>query len=142
MKKINLVGTIEVTVSVRKTIQAGKDTVDFTFACDGTPCTSRTVALAHLLFDKTADFTDTTSVSVEGTVSIAATKEFNGAGNPCPIELAKVCAINHYGANEQLVCRDTDAYGVLPFDMCESYDLNKELYCAFQVGTHFLFLEG
>jgi hypothetical protein len=100
-----------VTVSVRKTIQSGSNNVVFTFACDGNPCTNRTVALSHLSFDKTADFTDITTVAVQGTISIAGTKEFNTAGNPCPIELAKVCAINHYGANEQLVCRETDING-------------------------------
>ncbi len=91
------------TVSVRKTITSGSDTVAFTFACNGNPCTNRTVALSHLGFDKTADFTDTTTVPVQGTVTIAGTKEFNTAGNACPIELAKVCAVNHYGANERSV---------------------------------------
>ncbi len=111
MQELGLTGTIVVTVSVRKTIQVGSSNVAFTFACDGYPCTNRTVALSHLAFDKTADFTDTTTVAVQGTISIAGTKEFNSAGNPCPIELAKVCAINHYGANEQLVCRETDING-------------------------------
>ncbi len=104
-------GTLPVTISVRKLVKSGSNTIVFTFACDGNPCTNRTVALSHLSFDKTADFTDTTTVPVQGTVSIAGTKEFNPAGNPCPIEKAKVCAVNHYGANEQLVCRDTDIYG-------------------------------
>jgi hypothetical protein len=111
MQELGLTGTIVVTVSVRKTIQSGSENVVFTFACNGNPCTNRTVALSHLSFDKTADFSDTTTVPVQGTISIAGTKEFNTAGNPCPIELAKVCAVNHYGANEQLVCRDTDING-------------------------------
>jgi hypothetical protein len=85
-----LAGVIVVTVSVRKTIQSGSDTVTFTFACDGNPCTNRTVALSHLSFDKTAGFTDTTTVPVQGTISIAGTKEFSTASNHCPIELAKV----------------------------------------------------
>ena len=111
MQELGLTGTFVVTVSVRKTILSGSNNVVFTFACNGNPCTNRTVALSHLSFDKTADFSDTTTVPVQGTISIAGTKEFNAAGNPCPIELAKVCAINHYGANEQLVCRDTDING-------------------------------
>ena len=111
IQELGLTGTIEVTVSVRKTIQSGSNDVVFIFACDGNPCTNRTVALSHLSFDKTADFTDTTTVPVQGTVTIAGTKEFNTAGNACPIELAKVCAVNHYGANERLVCRDTDING-------------------------------
>ncbi len=102
-----------VTVSVRKVIQSQSSNITFTFACNGNPCTNRTVALSHLSFDKTADFTDTTTVPVQGVVSIAGTKEFNTAGNPCPIELAKVCAVNHYGANEQLVCNDTNSEGEL-----------------------------
>ncbi len=101
-----------VTVSVRKTIQSGASNVVYTFACDRNPCTNRTVTLSHLSFDKTVDFTDTTTVPVQGTISIAGTKQFNTAGNPCPIELAKVCAVNHYGANEQLVCTETDINGM------------------------------
>jgi hypothetical protein len=113
-----LTGTILVTMTVQKTIQSGSDNVVFTFECDGNPCTNRTVALSHLSFDKTVDFTDTTSVAVQGTISIAGTKDFNTAGNACPIELATVCAVNHFGVNEQLVCRDTDINGILNANDC------------------------
>ena len=128
-----------VTVSVRKTIQSGSDDVVFTFECDGNPCTNRTVALSHLSFDKTADFTDTTTVPVQGTISIAGTKEFNTAGNPCPIELAKVCTVNHYGANERLVCRDTDINGK-PFCALVFKQLTRSFAVLVQASTHSQFL--
>ncbi len=119
-QELGLTGTILVTMTVQKTIQSGSDNVVFTFECDGNPCTNRTVALSHLSFDKTVDFTDTTSVAVQGTISIAGTKEFNTAGNACPIEFATVCAINHFGVNEQLVCRDTDINGIPNANDCLS----------------------
>jgi hypothetical protein len=110
-QEVGLTGTQLVTVNVRKTIQASSGDIVFTFACDGNPCNNRTVALSHLSFDKTVDFTDTTSVAIQGVITIAGTKNFNSAGNACPIEKAKVCARNHYGANEQIVCRDSDVNG-------------------------------
>ena len=110
-QELGLTGTQLVTVNVRKTIQSSAGDVVFTFACDGNPCNNRTVVLSHLSFDKTADFTDTTTVAVQGTITIADTKDFNTAGNACPIEKAKVCARNHYGLNEQIVCRDSDVNG-------------------------------
>jgi hypothetical protein len=140
VQELGLTGTIVVTVSVRKTIQSGSNDVVFTFECDGNPCTNRTVALSHLSFDKTADFSDTTTVPVQGTISIAGTKEFNTAGNACPIELAKVCAINHYGANEQLVCSDTDINGK---SLCAyiQQQLTRSFAVLVQASTHYLFLE-
>ena len=106
-------GTQTVNISVSKTTGAGSDVIIYQFECDGTPCTSRTISATHLSFDNTADFTDVTSVALQGTISIADTKRFNTAGNPCPIEGAKVCAVNHYGTNEQFVCRETDLNGML-----------------------------
>jgi hypothetical protein len=111
LQEVGLTGTQLVTINVRKVIQSSAGDVVFSFACDGNPCTNRTVALSHLSFDKTVGFTDMTTVAVQGTISIAGTKEFNSAGNACPIEKANVCARNHYGTNEQLVCRETDING-------------------------------
>ncbi len=90
---------------------SGSDTVTYEFECDGTPCTSRTIEIAHLSFEKVADFTDVTSVAFQGIVSIGGTKD--EAGDSCPLEGVKVCAINHYGTNEQLVCRETNFNGEL-----------------------------
>ena len=114
LQELGLTGTQLVTVNVRKTIQSSAGDFVLTFACDGNPCNNRTVELSHLSFDKTADFTDTTTVAVQGVITIAGTKEFNSAGSACPIEKANVCARNHYGANEQIVCRESDINGRLP----------------------------
>ena len=98
-------------VSVSKTIGTGSDAVAFEFTCDGLPCTNQTRSLTHLTFDNVVDFTDITNVAVQGIISIATTKQFNTAGNPCPIEGATVCAVNHYGGNEKYACDDTDLAG-------------------------------
>jgi hypothetical protein len=127
LQELGLTGTQLVTVNVRKTIQSSAGDVVFTFACDGNPCSNRTVALSHLSFDKTADFTDTTTVAVQGVITIAGTKEFNGSGSACPIEKANVCARNHYGANEQIVCRESDINGRLPHPVGGGYHVS----CAF-----------
>jgi hypothetical protein len=107
----DLAGTQLVTITVQKKIQSSLGDVIYSFACDGTPCNSRMVSLSHLSFDKTADFTDTTTVALQGTITIAGSKEFNTAGNACPIEKANVCARNHFGSNEQIVCRESDVNG-------------------------------
>jgi hypothetical protein len=101
-----------VNISVAKSTPNGNSTIEFDFECDGIPCTSRTATISHLTFDNVVDFTDVTTVAIQGTISIADTKPFNTAGNPCPIEGARVCAVNHYGSNEKFVCRDTDLNGV------------------------------
>jgi hypothetical protein len=98
---------------VSKSVGSGNQTVSYNFECDRNPCTNRTIVLSHLTFDNTADFTDVSTVAFQGTVSIAGTGPFNLPSLfPCPIEAAQVCAINHYGANEPLVCRETDLNGM------------------------------
>jgi hypothetical protein len=81
------------------------------------PCTSRTITVSHLTFDNAVTFTDMTTVAYQGIVSIAGTSTFNDA-NACPISGATVCANNHYGANEQIVCRETDSNGMLDHNVC------------------------
>jgi hypothetical protein len=101
-----------VLLSVSKTMGDGLDAIFFEFECDGVPCVSRQITLTHLNFDTSVMFTDMTTVTYQGTVSIAGTRQFNPAGNPCPIADAKVCAFNHFGTNELIVCRTTDTNGM------------------------------
>jgi hypothetical protein len=58
------------------------------------------------------NFVDISAVVVSGTISIADTAQYNGQ-IPCPIIDARVCAFNHFGVKEELVCTTTDAYGLL-----------------------------
>jgi hypothetical protein len=111
VQKAGISGDQPITINIAKSIGSGNETVTYYFECDGLPCTSRTILLSHLSFDNVADFTDVSTVAYSGTVSIASTSEFNKPTlNPCPIEGAQVCALNHYGGNER-VCRETDLNG-------------------------------
>ncbi len=83
--------------------------VEHKFACDGFPCTSKETELTYLNFGHEYTFVDTTAVLVRGTVSIANTA--NLGPTPCPIEAAEVCALNHYGSHERIICNTTDALG-------------------------------
>ncbi len=101
-------GEKTILVAVSKTV----DDVTYQFECDGTPCTNRTIIVSHLTFDAHIEFTDATVVAYSGTVSIAGTSESNGQSKvPCPVADASVCAINHFGSNEQLACRLTNSQG-------------------------------
>ncbi len=106
-------GDQQVLVSVAKTIGSGASAVEFVFECNGLPCTSRNITVSHLSFDNTMEFTDMTTVAYQGTVSIAGTNSSNLPSlNPCPISGVTVCVLNHYGVNEQIVCRETDSNGL------------------------------
>ncbi len=94
-----------------KTSGSGTDAFSYAFECDGIPCTKRTIEAEHLSFGNMVDFTDVTSVAFQGMVGIGGVKD--NAGNLCPLESVKVCAINHYGRNEQLACSETDTFGML-----------------------------
>jgi hypothetical protein len=65
------------------------------YECNEIPCQSRTVELHPLTFDNTADFTDVSTVTVEGTVSIAGT-EHTAFETGCPIAQVQVCAVDHF----------------------------------------------
>jgi hypothetical protein len=111
LQQLGIVGEQRVLVSVAKTTGSGADAVTFVFECDGLPCTSRNITVSHLTFANTMIFTDMTTVAYQGTVSIAGTGSSNSGNNPCPLSGAKVCVLNHYGANEQIVCRETHSNG-------------------------------
>jgi hypothetical protein len=110
-QQVGLVGSQTVNITVSKTVGSGNMTVNYIFDCEGVPCSSRTITANHLSFDNEVDFSDVTTVAFQGTISIAGTKQFNTAGNPCPIEGATVCARNHFGIGEQLVCQETNLNG-------------------------------
>ena len=111
LQQLGIVGDQQVLVSVAKTTGSGADAVTFVFECDGLPCTSRTITVSHLTFANNMIFTDMTTVAYQGTVSIAGTGSSNSGNNPCPLSGATVCVLNHYGANENVVCRETDSNG-------------------------------
>ena len=59
-------------------------------------------------------FYDVSTVTLSGTVSVANTAQYN-KGTPCPVVGAQVCAVNHYGIHEKIVCTTTDAHGTFQF---------------------------
>ena len=102
--------------------------IEHKFECDGFPCSSRQVTLDNFVFGLNGcckcssllhlgtflDFVDTSTVVLSGTVSIANTAQYNGGLNiPCQIIDVQVCAVNHYGAKENLDCTRTDGLGTI-----------------------------
>ena len=60
---------------------------------------------------QTANFIDTSTVVYSGSVIIGGTA-INNENVGCPLSEVRVCAVNHFGANEQLACNVTGITGI------------------------------
>ncbi len=68
--------------------------------------------ISSFLVDSFLEFTDRSSISMSGSVTIADTAPYN-QGRGCPLPGVQVCAVNHVGAKDAFICKLTNARGML-----------------------------
>ena len=61
--------------------------------------------------DSFLEFTDRSTISISGSVTIADTAPYN-QGHGCPWSGVQVCAVDHIGAKSAFICKLTNARGI------------------------------